>query len=99
MVSLCFHNASNKTSYNLLGRERGKRGEEVAVTEQAELKHVHWPLCGLGSKLQSCRTELSLTLNVPYFVCDSNAEYALQKFADANKNKCIFKIIIQRISC
>ena len=62
----------------------------MAVTEQAELKHVHWPLCGLGRKLQSHMTEHSLTLNVPYFVCDSNAEYALQKFADANKNQCTF---------
>lgn len=77
--------------------DEGKTG--VGVTEQAELKHVHRLLCGLGSELQSHMTELSLTLNVPYFVCDSHAEYALQKFTDANKNKCIFKIMIQRISC
>ena len=71
----------------------------MALTEQAELKHIHWPFCGFGSEFQPRRTKLSLTPNVPHFVCDSNAQQALQKFADANKNKCIFKIIIQRISC
>ena len=51
MVSLYFHNVSNKVSHDLFGRERKKRGLEMVVVEHVKLKYAELSPCDLRSDL------------------------------------------------